>query len=358
MAGAPPLVSVVIPAFNAERWLPETLASALAQTYPSLEIILVDDGSEDRTAEIARAVAARDPRLTVLRQENRGVAAARNLGIAHAKGRFVAPLDHDDLWHPARIEKLVAAALAAPAPPGFAYSFFRQVDADSNLGPPARDYRCDGPAFHRNFYRNIVGHGSGALFDRAALLSAGGYDDRLRRRGAMACEDLLMQIQVARHHPVVCVPEYLVGYRITPGSLSRDQERMARSWRVMIAVLRADGVALPGRLLRWNRGRRAFHLAMSRAAAGRWLSALGPALVALVADPLYAALSVPYWLGRAVRRRRRAGPPAAPLAFADCAPEEPSPPAPPPGLAGRLLDRLDDRRLAWAAARDRAGGPL
>ncbi|MDF2765542.1 MAG: glycosyltransferase family 2 protein, partial [Rhodospirillales bacterium] len=99
-----PLVSVVIPAFNAERFLARTLDSVSRQTYSALEIIVVDDGSLDGTAGIVRQQAALDPRVRLIRQENAGVAAARNRGIAESDGCFVAPLDADDLWHPQKIE--------------------------------------------------------------------------------------------------------------------------------------------------------------------------------------------------------------------------------------------------------------
>jgi glycosyltransferase involved in cell wall biosynthesis len=115
MSGARPLVSVIVAAYNAEATLAETLRSALAQSYRPVEIILVDDGSTDRTAEIASSFAE----VILIRQANAGVAAARNAGIRASRGEWLAPLDADDLWHPAKLERQVAAALAAPELPGF-----------------------------------------------------------------------------------------------------------------------------------------------------------------------------------------------------------------------------------------------
>lgn len=100
-----PFVSVVIPAFNAEEWLPETLRSVFAQTYRNLEIILVDDGSVDRTRKVAKEILARSPfPHQILRQQNNGVSAARNAGCRTAKGRWIQFLDADDLLHPQKIE--------------------------------------------------------------------------------------------------------------------------------------------------------------------------------------------------------------------------------------------------------------
>src|SRR5689334_11448209 len=109
------VVSVVVPAHNAERTLEETLRSAMAQTVSAIEIVVVDDGSEDGTREIVARLAALDGRIRLVRSANAGVASARNLGIRHARGRFVAPLDADDIWHPAKLEKQLAVFEQDPA---------------------------------------------------------------------------------------------------------------------------------------------------------------------------------------------------------------------------------------------------
>ena len=92
------MVSVIVPVYRAERWIEGTLRSALSQTYANLEVVVVDDGSPDRCAELVAGVAATDPRVRLIRQENAGLSAARNAGVAAARGRYVAPLDADDLF--------------------------------------------------------------------------------------------------------------------------------------------------------------------------------------------------------------------------------------------------------------------
>jgi glycosyltransferase involved in cell wall biosynthesis len=104
-------VSVIVPAFNGEGFLDETLRSAVAQTLPPLEVIVVDDGSTDATSEIADAFG--EP-VRCIRQENRGVAAARNHGLALARGEFIAFLDHDDLWPADKLEIQVSAMRSDP----------------------------------------------------------------------------------------------------------------------------------------------------------------------------------------------------------------------------------------------------
>lgn len=102
-------VSVVIPAYNAERYLEETVRSVLAQTYQDFEIIIVDDGSKDGTVALANRLAKEDPRITVLRNpRNQGVAETRNHGIRQATGTYIALLDSDDVWAPAKLEKQLA----------------------------------------------------------------------------------------------------------------------------------------------------------------------------------------------------------------------------------------------------------
>jgi glycosyltransferase involved in cell wall biosynthesis len=99
-----PLVSVILPVFNGELFLGEAIESVLAQTWSPVELVVVDDGSTDRSAEIARAYP-----LTYVRQENSGVAAARNRGIEVARGELLSFLDQDDVWLPQKLERQVAA---------------------------------------------------------------------------------------------------------------------------------------------------------------------------------------------------------------------------------------------------------
>ncbi|HEY9519113.1 MAG TPA: glycosyltransferase family A protein [Gemmatimonadales bacterium] len=102
---ANPLISCIVPVFNGERFLAEALDSILNQTYRPLEIIVVDDGSTDATAELAAGYA---PRVTCLRQDKRGSAAAKNRGVSASRGEFIAFLDADDLWLPGKLERQAA----------------------------------------------------------------------------------------------------------------------------------------------------------------------------------------------------------------------------------------------------------
>lgn len=101
------LVSIITPCFNGEKYLAETIESVLAQTYNNWEMIIVDDGSKDLSASIAKEYADKDPRIKVILQENAGSAAARNHGIRECKGQYIALLDADDIWLPTFLEKQI-----------------------------------------------------------------------------------------------------------------------------------------------------------------------------------------------------------------------------------------------------------
>jgi glycosyltransferase involved in cell wall biosynthesis len=109
---ASPTVSVLIPAYNAERYVGETLESVLRQTHQSLEVIVVDDGSRDRTAEVVRGI--RDPRIRLVQQENKGQSAAINKAVSLASGDFIQYLDSDDVLDPEKIRLQVARLVGAP----------------------------------------------------------------------------------------------------------------------------------------------------------------------------------------------------------------------------------------------------
>lgn len=142
-----PLVSVLIPAYNARQTIAESLGSAQQQTYADIEIIVVDDGSTDDTANVVSQIGAQDHRITLIRQPNAGVAVARNTALASSKGSLIAPLDSDDLWHPQKIERQVANLHHASGDVGLDYCWFVDIDMDSVV---TRCYasRVEGDVYH------------------------------------------------------------------------------------------------------------------------------------------------------------------------------------------------------------------
>jgi glycosyltransferase involved in cell wall biosynthesis len=279
---------VIIPAYNAAGFIVETLGSALNQTYRDLEIIVVDDGSTDNTAEIVEDIASRDTRVCLLRQKNRGAAAARNLGIEHAGGRLIAPLDADDLWRPDKIAKQVTAMRSAGPRVGMVYAWSSLIDeAGRALLRGGNVARYEGYVQPFLVLHNFIGNGSAPLLRRECVLEVGGYDTSLRPRGG-ECEDHMLYLDIAERYDVVFVPEILVGYRVSPSSLSNNVQRMKRGHELVLETMRSTHAELPNRLYRWSRsfncvylGRRCLRRGKPLAAAWLFISALAhdPAMV-------------------------------------------------------------------------------
>jgi glycosyltransferase involved in cell wall biosynthesis len=224
-----PLTSVVIPAYNAERFLERTLRSALGQTYSKLEVIVVDDGSTDKTRTIAEAVAVTDDRVRIISVPNGGVAKARNIGTAEARGEFVAFLDADDLWHPAKIELQIDAMShrTGDHEPAAVYTWSRTIDKNDRLIGNGRRILLSGYSFARHLYAKPVGNGSSILVRREAAILVGGFDPTWAARGIGGCEDLDFELRIAAKYAITAVGLYLVGYRQYPGNMSSNKLAMA-----------------------------------------------------------------------------------------------------------------------------------
>jgi glycosyltransferase involved in cell wall biosynthesis len=139
------LISVIMPVYNAEAWLPRAIDSVLAQSHAHLELIAIDDGSRDRSLTMLNAYAAVDARVRVLQQPlNGGVAAARNAGIAAARGDYISFLDADDWWHPAKLERQLICMRERGALISYA-SYWRVAEDGRVLSqvtpPPQVDWR-------------------------------------------------------------------------------------------------------------------------------------------------------------------------------------------------------------------------
>jgi glycosyltransferase involved in cell wall biosynthesis len=228
-AGEEELVSVIIPAYNAEATLDDTLNSVRSQTHRNLEIVVVDDGSADDTVLVAQRHCAIDARVRVIRQNNAGVAAARNAGIIATSGRFVAPIDADDLWAPRKIERQLRAAAKHPGKVGLVYTWFSVIDRNNRVLMHEDRANAEGMVLRDLLMRNLVGNGSSALMLRSAIEAVGLYDVSLRERGFEGAEDFKMYLQIAERYEFALVPDYLTGYRESSGNMSNDAARMVRS---------------------------------------------------------------------------------------------------------------------------------
>jgi glycosyltransferase involved in cell wall biosynthesis len=225
----PDLVTVIIPAFNAARTIDETLRSVRSQTHRRLEILVVDDGSVDATAQIVRSHATEDRRIRLIQQPNSGVAAARNRAIAEATSDYVAPIDADDLWRPDKIEKQLARLHRDGETVALVYAWSAVIDENSRIVAAVPGPTHTGNVVGKLFGGNFPGNGSTVLMRKAAVIEAGGYDPSLRARSAQGVEDWQLYFRMATSHEFSVVPEYLTGYRKTATGMSADLLQMLRS---------------------------------------------------------------------------------------------------------------------------------
>jgi GT2 family glycosyltransferase len=197
-----PLVSVIIPTFNRRAMVAEALVSVQAQTMGAWECIVVDDGSTDGTAEAVEAFS--DERVRLLRQENLGVAAARNRGIAASRGPLVAFLDSDDLWHPAKLARQLAVM-----DEGWALCHTDEiwVRRGVRVNPKKKHAKAGGRLLERSLELCCISP-SAAVVRRDVLEALGGFDEAYP-----VCEDYELWLRLTARYPVAFVPEPLVTKR-------------------------------------------------------------------------------------------------------------------------------------------------
>jgi glycosyltransferase involved in cell wall biosynthesis len=228
-----PLVSVVIPAYNAGITIGDTLRSVRGQTYTQLQILVVDDGSSDETRQIVEQHASEDKRVMLLAQPNSGVAAARNHGWRQAVADFIAFVDADDLWAPTKIEKQMAVMLCGGPDMGLVYTWFSVIDERNRVRYQVEGRHIAGDVLAEILLENFVGHASSPLIRRSALELVGGYSSDLRDTGAHGCEDLLLYQRIAARCHYGLVPEHLTGYRTARIRMSSNRLRMLLSFKMV-----------------------------------------------------------------------------------------------------------------------------
>ena len=240
-----PLVSAIVPAYNAERYIGHTLQSLVAQSYPHLEIIVVDDGSTDRTRAIVEAMAEKYSQIRMIRQLNQGVAAARNRGIADARGEFIAPIDADDIWFPDAMQKLVHCLHNADPCIGVAYGWSVTLDENSLLDGGLRCSRIAGDVLGTLICHNFLGNASATVIRRQYLEKVVGYDPRFRTESAQGCEDWDLYVRLAEYCRFAVVPEFLFGYRRPRSSMSSNSHAMANSHEYLLEKVKRHHPRIP-----------------------------------------------------------------------------------------------------------------
>ncbi|MUG99149.1 glycosyltransferase [Scytonema sp. UIC 10036] len=222
-----PKVSVVIPAYNAIAYLPETMESVLSQTYDSFEVIVVNDGSLDETEQWVAQI--QDPRVKLISQENQGLSGARNTGIFHARGDYIAFLDSDDIWEPTKLEKQASILDECPEV-GLVYTWVAYINEQSQSTGKVFKHQAEGDVWKKLTEHNIVECGSVAMVRRSCFENCGVFDRSL----VSFVEDWDMWLRIASKYPFKVVKEPLVYYRQRSNSASKNWEAMEQSFRIVI----------------------------------------------------------------------------------------------------------------------------
>jgi len=221
-----PRVSVIVPAYNAARYLPFAIDSVVSQAYGDWELIIVDDGSTDETRWVVHSYASTlGMKLRYVYQPNRGLPAARNTGIQWAQGEFIAILDADDVWLPARLARGVAVMDSIPNA-GLVHSRIARINVDGQiigyLEFP-RKYQAGKIAVDIYTRRaNILC--PTVLFRKQCLDVVGHFDETMR-----ATEDRDLWFRIAERYEIAYIDEILAHSRLTPGSMSSDPNRMLKA---------------------------------------------------------------------------------------------------------------------------------
>lgn len=225
-----PRVSVVIPVFNMRSWLAQAVDAALAQTV-AVEVVIVDDGSTDGSGEVAAAYGSR---VRCVRQDNRGLSAARNTGIAESTGEFLQFLDADDRILPEKVASALAVFDAAPET-GLVYSGCRFVDEDDHVLPQHGWARDEGAVLPRLVLGNLINPHC-ALVRRSLVERAGGFDESLT-----SVEDWDLWLRVTRDGALWrCVDLPLAEYRVRATGMHQNVDRMLRNRLRVLDKLFAD----------------------------------------------------------------------------------------------------------------------
>ncbi|MDP9051305.1 MAG: glycosyltransferase family 2 protein [Acidobacteriota bacterium] len=220
------IVDVIIPTFNAARYLPSALESVISQTFDDWQILLVDDGSTDNTVEVVGRFQDRlGPKLKYIKQENGGVSSARNAAIRASSSEFIALLDADDVWLPCRLSESLKALAECPQA-GLSYGLIRSIDPEGRLGDAWAgnlDHK-EGMIAPHIYMRTVELPSPSITVRKKCIDEVGVFDETF-----LVTEDRDLWLRIALKYEVAFVPEVIALYRTSPGSLSTDPNRMLQA---------------------------------------------------------------------------------------------------------------------------------
>jgi glycosyltransferase involved in cell wall biosynthesis len=223
-----PKVSVVIPAYNAIKYLPETVERVLKQTFTDFEVLIINDGSSDNI--VAWTSGILDPRVKLISQQNQGVSVARNTGIAQAQGEYIAFLDADDLWEPTKLEKQVHC-LEHNQSIGLVHTWMAVIDQQSKPTGRVMTSNAEGEVWKQLVEKNTVACSS-VMLRRCCFETVGVFLPR--DECPVDVEDWEMWIRVASCYAFAVIKEPLMLYRQHPNNTSKNWQSIEQAYRIVI----------------------------------------------------------------------------------------------------------------------------
>lgn len=216
-----PLISVIIPVYNAESTIRETVESVLKQSFSDFELIVINDGSTDSTVEILSQI--HDPRMKVYSYPNAGPNHSRNRGLSQASGEYVSFIDGDDLWTEDKLEAQLRALQKNPQA-AVAYSWTNSIDESGEFLRRGSYISWSGDVYEKLLLNDFIESGSNPLIRRQAIVEVGGFDESLP-----AAQDWDMWLRLAARYHFAVVPSIQILYRVVNNSWSSNVARMERA---------------------------------------------------------------------------------------------------------------------------------
>jgi glycosyltransferase involved in cell wall biosynthesis len=221
-------ISVIIPTYNAEETIRDTILSALNQSLEDIEIVIVNDGSTDRTLEIVSNIQA--SRVKVISIDNSGPSYARNVGIKNTSGKYISFLDSDDIWLRTKLEDQLKI-LEDSEEIKVVYSWVDHIDEKGKKIASGSRSKLEGNVYKALLLFNFIENGSNVLIERSALEEVGYFNINLR-----ACEDRDMWLRLAQNYSFAVSPKVHVLYRQSKKSLSSDIRNQAQNTRIALEL--------------------------------------------------------------------------------------------------------------------------